>query len=397
MKVLSWSCGCELPGRRRAGWTLVALVLSGVAGLVGASSVQGAQTSVQDAQTTMFPSTVSVVSGSVVSGGVNELASRDGSFFQVASTMGKNPQAGWYGSVVGLPGDVTQLQVDYSGLNSQPCSQRISIWNWSTSKWSTLDTETVGSTEVDIDGLVPSGSVSLYVNGGQANVQVTNSCTPAFTTSADLLSVTYSEPSLGTPVSVWHMDETSGTTMVDSVGGNNGTLSDVTLGQPGVSGTAYGFNGQDSIVTVPDSPSLDPGNADFSFTISAQMTVVPALDYDLFRKGLNTTDGGDYKVEAVPAQNGTIAQAHCVFEGSVNTGQISGGPNLADGQWHTLTCWKNATAIGVIVDGQSFWHSVTVGSIGSSAPLTIGAKLKGRYVKDQFNGNLDEASFSVDQ
>jgi hypothetical protein len=396
VKVLGSSCGCEPRGRRRAGGA-VALVLVGVVGLVGASSVRAQTTSAQDVQTTAYPSTVSVVNGSVVSGGASQLSSRDGSFFQVASTTGKSPQAAWYGSVVGLPGDVTQLQIDYSGLNSSPCSQKISIWNWSTSKWSTLDTETVGTTEVDIDDLVPSGDVSKYVNQGQVNVEVTNSCTPAFTTSADLLSVTYSEPSLGSEVSAWHMDETSGTTMVDSVGGNNGMLSDVTLGEPGIAGTAYGFNGQDSIVTVPDSPSLDPGNADFSFTISAQMTVVPATDYDLFRKGLNTTDGGDYKLEAVSAQNGTIAQAHCVFEGSENTGQITAGPNLADGQWHTLTCWKNATAIGVIVDGQSFWHSVTVGSIGSSAPLTIGAKLKGTLAKDQFDGTLDEASFSVAQ
>lgn len=201
----------------------------------------------------------------------------------------------------------------------------------------------------------------------------------------------------GTTVSSWHMDETSGTIMTDSTSTNNGTLANVALGVPGQANTGYGFDGSSSIVTVPDSSNLDPGAGDFSFTVSAQFTVVPAkgADYDLFRKGLNTDDGGDYKLEILPGAQGTIAQAHCEFAGSITTSGITAGPNLADGQWHTITCAKTAQSISVKIDGQTFSKLAVVGAMSNGAPLTLGAKLKGKKVKDAYVGALDEASFIV--
>jgi hypothetical protein len=193
------------------------------------------------------------------------------------------------------------------------------------------------------------------------------------------------------------MDETSGTTMFDSVGTNNGSLANVAVGVPGLVNTGYGFNGSSSIVTVPDNSSLDPGASDFSFTVSAQFTVVPGkgADYDLLRKGLNTDTGGDYKLEILPAAKGTIGQAHCEFTGSVAISGITAGPNLADGSWHTITCTKTASSIRVTIDGQTFSKSALVGAMANGAPLTLGAKLKGKYVKDAYTGALDEASFSL--
>ena len=77
-------------------------------------------------------------------------------------------------------------------------------------------------------------------------------------------------------VSLWHMDETSGTTMVDSVGTNHGTLHSVTTGLPGFLGSAYGFNGVAGYVSVPSSGSLNPGSSNFSFTVHIKTTSVPA-------------------------------------------------------------------------------------------------------------------------
>lgn len=198
-----------------------------------------------------------------------------------------------------------------------------------------------------------------------------------------------------TLVSVWHMDETSGTTMFDSVGQNNGTPSNVTLGVPGLLGTAYGFDGIDSIVTVPDSPSLNPGSADFSFTVSVRFTIIPKSDYDLFRKGLSTTKGGDFKLEALSTQHGAAAQAHCLFAGSTGSSRIVAGPNLADGVWHTISCAKTTKSISLTIDGQTFTKPASVGSISDSAPLTLGAKLKGKKLQDRYVDAMDEASFSL--
>ena len=96
-------------------------------------------------------------------------------------------------------------------------------------------------------------------------------------------------------VALWHMDETTGTTMVDSAGQNNGTLNSVTLGLPGFSGFAYGFNGPPSYASVPSAGSMNPGSANFSFTIDLQTTGTPPPepdDWDLIRKGDYTTPGG---------------------------------------------------------------------------------------------------------
>ena len=57
------------------------------------------------------------------------------------------------------------------------------------------------------------------------------------------------------------------------------------------------------MVVVPDSPTLNPGTADFSFSVQVQTSVVPDVgkDYDLMRKGNVGTKGGEYKIEMTRA------------------------------------------------------------------------------------------------
>ena len=86
-------------------------------------------------------------------------------------------------------------------------------------------------------------------------------------------------------VALWHMDETSGSVMHDAVGDNDGQLSSVQLGEPGLFGTAYGFTGN-SKVTVPSSDALNAGSADLTVTIALKATETPdSHDWDLIRKG----------------------------------------------------------------------------------------------------------------
>jgi hypothetical protein len=218
----------------------------------------------------------------------------------------------------------------------------------------------------------------------------------AFATATTLFALPPSAAAAGTLVAQWHMDETSGTTMVDSSGaGNNGTLSDVALGQPGVSGTAYSFNGVDSSVTVPDSSSLDPGSSNITFTVNVNFAAIPATDYDLLRKGLSNTNGGDYKVEILKKKSGTEAWASCFFGGSAAGKGVTFRQNLADSRWHSITCTKTSGSISVIVDGQTTTKSVTIGSIANSSPLWLGAKFKGTTPKDRYIGLMDEVSIQI--
>ena len=196
-----------------------------------------------------------------------------------------------------------------------------------------------------------------------------------------------------TTAALWHMESTS--SMTDSSGhGNNGTTKNITS-VSGTSGKGYHFNGSSSIVTVASSSSLNPGSSNIRFTVHVKFGRVPSQsvgDYDLIRKGLSSTSGGDYKMEIFPNSNRSQAQALCYFRGSSGSGTLQKGPTLADGKWHTISCYKTASAMQLTVDGTTYTKSVTIGSITNSAPLTLGAKSTGG---DWYWGDMDEVSVQI--
>jgi hypothetical protein len=196
-----------------------------------------------------------------------------------------------------------------------------------------------------------------------------------------------SAPPPAGPVALWHMDDPAGSTVMhDTVGGHDGTLDgSVSAGAPGFLGTAYAFT--HGSVSVPSAPPLNPGAANITLTIHLKATTAPATpDWDLMRKGLFTSAGGEYKMEYQPT-----GQASCGFMGSKASSEIIAGPSLKDGLWHTVQCVKTATAIALVVDGQAFFQAATIGTISNSAPLVIGAHPGSEF----FIGSLDEASVVI--
>jgi hypothetical protein len=186
-------------------------------------------------------------------------------------------------------------------------------------------------------------------------------------------------------VALWHMDETSGTVMADSVGGHNGILSAVQIGVPGFIGTAYGF--RRGVVSVPSAKALNPGRKKLTVAIRMNTTVAPLRpDWDLMRKGVFGSGVGDYKIEYQPS-----GQASCGFLGSAGSAEIVAGPTLNDGRWHTVQCVKTATSIRLVVDGRTFSKRARIGSISNHAPLVIGSRPGSEF----FVGSLDEAYVQV--
>jgi hypothetical protein len=182
------------------------------------------------------------------------------------------------------------------------------------------------------------------------------------------------------------MDETSGTTMFDAVGTDNGTNYNIQLGLPGLAGTAYGFNGKSSYVSVPSADDLNPYNANMTVSIDLKTTGTPPpspADWDLIRKGTYNSSPAEYKMEF--QQSGQVS---CGFKGTGGYTELIAGPAVNDGQWHTAQCVKTATAIEVVVDGQTFTKKASLGSISNTLPLVIGA----RPGSDWYSGALDEAS-----
>ena len=216
-------------------------------------------------------------------------------------------------------------------------------------------------------------------------------------------------PGLGTPsafaasraAAVWLMDETSGTTMTDTSGnGNNGTTYNVKM--TGASG--YKFDpASRSKVVVPNSATLNPGASTFSYSLKMQSSHVPAsgTDYDLMRKGIGTTTGGEYKIEIVYGLG--LAKAYCVVQDSRgHEAGLRGTHNLADNQLHTVSCKKTATALIMTEDGgRARKKSASLGSVTNTAPLTLGVKVPDSPENDLkqgdwYKGTMRSATISIE-
>src|SRR5215213_1171693 len=189
---------------------------------------------------------------------------------------------------------------------------------------------------------------------------------------------------------LWQMEDP--TQLLDDSGNGNDGTTNVT-GVEGVDANGYHFDGSGSIATVPSSDSLNPGDADFALTVHVRFTEPPSTgvgDYDLIRKGLAPTPGGDYKMEILPRKSNTQAKAFCFFKDSSKTvGKIVKGPNLADGDWHEVVCTKTSTSVELTVDGRTYTNSVRLGSISNDEPVTIGAQTRSA---DWYEGEMDEVS-----
>jgi hypothetical protein len=191
----------------------------------------------------------------------------------------------------------------------------------------------------------------------------------------------------------WNMDDPS--TMVDSSGhGNTGKTYNITS-----SGGGYSFNGTTSKVVVPNSDSLNPGTSNFSYSVKVQTSKVPpsGTDYDLIRKGISSTAGGEYKLEIVYSTTG--GKAFCLAKDNAKvSATVRGTTNVTDGQVHTLTCQKTSTGLSLVVDhGTPRTKVVSLGSISNNSPLTISAKtptITG-VNGDFYSGVMRSASISV--
>jgi hypothetical protein len=192
----------------------------------------------------------------------------------------------------------------------------------------------------------------------------------------------------------WQMNETSGQ-MIDSSGNdNNGNPTDVRR-----TGSRYVFNGSTSYVAVPDDDDLDPAEKDITLRARVMVTDAPMEDdsYDVVRKGLSTTSGGDYKMEIQRTTDPTVGKLHCLFKGSGGRVNKVARPDVVDGRWHTLECIKTSDSVVARVDGgKAYTKAGSAGSISSSSNAMVGAKTA-VPLDDVFDGKMDFVSIDIAQ
>jgi glucose/arabinose dehydrogenase/PKD repeat protein len=152
----------------------------------------------QSTTTTAFPNSTTVLTGTLSSGTTAALTSDDNVYYAVNSTTTGTRIAAWYGSFTGVSKSLTRLRVNYKGNNSRNCTQTIAIWRWTTSAWVQLDSRKVGTAEVAINNLVPTGTLAEYVSGatgsGELRVRIQCQATANLTNRGDLMSIVYDPP-----------------------------------------------------------------------------------------------------------------------------------------------------------------------------------------------------------
>jgi hypothetical protein len=138
------------------------------------------------------------------------------------------------------------------------------------------------------------------------------------------------------------------------------------------------------LVHIPDGPSVDPGNDDYSLEIRYRTTHKFG---NLIQKGQAQTPGGQIKIQ-LPKGRPT-----CYFKGSL--GRVGTGAKvpLNDGAWHTLRCVRTTSAVDFYVDGVRVGHkNGQSGNLDNSFDMTVGGKPKCDQVKvtcDYFVGDVD--------
>ena len=181
----------------------------------------------------------------------------------------------------------------------------------------------------------------------------------------------------------WELNETGGTRVVDSSGqGNDGTSQNISFAVSG----AYTFNGSTSKVTVPAAASLVPGSRDVALFLRFRSSFAAGSgnsDWDMVKKG-------GYKIE-IYRRNGKD-QARCSFTSSSGKIAFQDGPDLTDGNWHTVSCTKTSNTVTLRVDGVAYQRSGSLGIIRPGKQLWIGW---GGDNTDFFHGNLDYVTVSI--
>jgi serine protease AprX len=149
--------------------------------------------------TTANPSSAVVYYGSVRSGDVTRLRANDDAYFQVNSTTSGTRAADWYANVTGVSNALVGLRIAYQGKSSTTCTQTVYAYNYTSGVWATLDTRSVGTSEIAVSA-APGGTLADYVSGasGDGTVSVRVRCArtdgTAFFVSGDLLTVTSTRP-----------------------------------------------------------------------------------------------------------------------------------------------------------------------------------------------------------
>lgn len=148
-----------------------------------------------------------------------------------------------------------------------------------------------------------------------------------------------------------------------------------------------------SRAATPIKADLNPVGREFAVTVVFRIagdTSAVSDTPNLAQKGLYS-DGGQWKMQLKP----DVAAVQCRFKGTLGARIVTSSVvGVDDGVWHTATCWRAGSRLGVTVDGADASVATSVGDIAPSRPMFIGAKSL-TSASDQFTGDIDYVALAV--
>ncbi len=259
----------------------------------------------------------------------------------------------------------------------------------------TITTATSGATiHYTLDGNDPTASSPVYT----APILVTsNTVVKARAYLSDGTSSTiatasfYIRPIPAGLTRYWSLDETSGTTFTDRIGGAVGTCTACPSPEPGLIQGAQRFDGATTGIEVPDDGAFDWLAGD-RFTIEAWMRNDSGCTGQQAAVGRSETSGSS--LQWWLGCDGGVAR-FSLRDAVGNSTSLMGTTPVADGAWHHLLAQHDPVSgeIRLYVDGMLESSASTLSGSGfeGTSPLTIGWLDDGVSYR-RFNGVIDEVA-----
>ena len=207
-----------------------------------------------------------------------------------------------------------------------------------------------------------------------------------------------------TVVALWNMNEPAGSTVLVDSGPNhmNGTIGTSITSNGSVHSfpqVVRGFNNatfDPQHLDVINDPRTNPGTSDFKVTARIKIAKPSDAFGNIMQKGQTGTPTGFWKMELDGPTRGLV---FCGFRSIVNGVTTNGGVrspiNVADNQWHIVTCERGPGFVSATIDGHvTTQQGHPTGAITNTVPLTIGGKLNCTAATvdhdcDYFEGQID--------
>jgi hypothetical protein len=156
----------------------------------------------------------------------------------------------------------------------------------------------------------------------------------------------------------------------------------------GTVGGAVEFTGAPSSGVARGTGDMNPGARDFAMSLTFTVTAIPAGAYysgNLMQKGRYGSPG-QVKLQVATAHGGSV---NCFVKGSSGEVLLPSGVRVDDGRWHTASCWREGSSLGLTVDGRTRTDTFNAGTIASREPVRVGNRSETGGASDQHFGAND--------